>query len=132
MNNDLIGKVVNVSKDGITWHRRRLLAVISEPSIRKRYITDVRTSSGIIQIGETSKWVYCKPLSVPRLMSFDEACSYLDKKCIFSDSIVPNEYERIPTILQEILITKDRIYYVAQSGCSYKYVFREDTDGQSL
>lgn len=128
MSNDLIGKVVKVSKDGITWHRCRLLAVISEPTITKRYITDVRELNGVVRLGETSKWVYCKPLSTPRLMSFDKACSYLDKKCIFSDTIVPNEYERIPTILQEILITKAGIFYVTQSGCSYKYVFEEVCD----
>lgn len=129
MNNDLVGKEVKVSKDGKTWYKRKLFTVIAEPTILKRYITDVRELNGNVREGETSKWTYCKPLSAPKLMSFKQACSWIGKKCLFSDTLFPEDsLFSTPSRLREIIINEDGISYVTHCGVSYKYVFTEDTD----
>lgn len=133
MSNDLIGKVVKVSKDGITWYKRKLFAIIAEPTIRKKYITDVRELNGTVRAGETSKWVYCKPLSAPNLISFEQARSCIGKKFLFSNSLFPTEsLISTPSTLRKIIINADGVSYVTRCGVSYKYIFKEDTDGQSL
>lgn len=133
MNNNLIGKVVKVSKDGITWYKRKLFAIIAEPTIRKKYITDVRELNGTVRAGETSKWVYCKPLSAPKLISFEQARSCIGEKFLFSDSLFPTEsLISTPSTLREIIINADGVSYVTRYGASYRYVFREDTDERDL
>lgn len=133
MNNDLIGKVVKVSKDGITWHKRKLFAIIAEPTVRKKYITDVRELNGTVRAGETSKWVYCKPLSAPELISLEQAIYWIGKKCLFSDSLFPTEnLISTPSTLREIIINADGVSYVTLCGVSYRYVFRKDTDERDI